>query len=62
VLFRSLSEIQCLVIVHCFHLELSHAEAAQVLGLPLGTLKSHLNRARSRLHELLGDWKPRSAI
>jgi RNA polymerase sigma-70 factor (ECF subfamily) len=59
---EALSEIQRLVIVHCFHLELSHAEAAQVLGLPLGTLKSHLNRARSRLHELLGAWKPESAI
>lgn len=58
---EALSEIQRLVIVHCLHLELSHAEAAQVLGLPLGTLKSHLNRARSRLHELLGDWKPEPA-
>jgi RNA polymerase sigma-70 factor (ECF subfamily) len=59
---EALSEIQRLVVLHCFHLELSHAEAAQVLGLPLGTLKSHLNRARSRLHELLDAWKPRSAI
>jgi RNA polymerase sigma-70 factor (ECF subfamily) len=58
----ALSEIQRLAIIHCFHLELSHAEAAQVLGMPIGTLKSHLNRARSRLHELLGAWKPESAI
>ena len=58
---QSLSEIQRLAIVHCFHLDLSHAEAAQVLGLPLGTLKSHLDRAKQRLRELLGAWNPESA-
>jgi len=58
---QSLSEIQRLAVVHCFHLDLSHAEAAQVLGLPLGTLKSHLDRAKSRLRELLGAWNPESA-
>ena len=58
---QALSEIQRLAIVHCFHLDLSHAEAAQVLGLPLGTLKSHLDRARTRLRQLLGAWNPESA-
>ena len=58
---QALSEIQRLVVVHCFHLDLSHAEAAQVLGLPLGTLKSHLDRAKTRLRELLGAWNPESA-
>jgi RNA polymerase sigma-70 factor (ECF subfamily) len=57
----ALSEIQRLAVVHCFHLDLSHAEAAQVLGLPLGTLKSHLDRAKTRLRELLGAWNPESA-
>jgi len=58
---QALSEIQRLAVVHCFHLDLSHAEAAQVLGLPLGTLKSHLDRAKTRLRELLGAWQPESA-
>ena len=58
---QALSEIQRLAVVHCFHLDLSHAEAAQVLGLPLGTLKSHLDRAKARLRELLGPWNPESA-
>ncbi len=58
---QSLSEIQRLAVVHCFHLDLSHAEAAQVLGLPLGTLKSHLDRAKQRLRELLGAWNPEAA-
>src|ERR1700754_1332040 len=57
----ALTEMQRLAILHCYHLDLSHAEAAQVLGLPLGTLKSHLDRAKARLRELLGDWKPESA-
>ncbi len=55
---QALSEVQRLAVVHCFHLDLSHAEAAQVLGLPLGTLKSHLDRAKTRLRELLVDWSP----
>ena len=58
---QALSEIQRLAVVHCFHLDLSHAEAAQVLGLPLGTLKSHLARAKTRLRELLQAWNPESA-
>ena len=58
---ESLSEIQRLAVVHCFHLDLSHAEAAQVLGLPLGTLKSHLDRAKTRLRDLLVAWNPESA-
>jgi RNA polymerase sigma-70 factor (ECF subfamily) len=59
---EALSEIQRLVVVHCFHLDLSHAEAAQVLGLPLGTLKSHLDRAKTRLRELLGAWNPEATL
>ena len=58
---QALSEIQRLAVVHCFHLDLTHAEAAQVLGLPLGTLKSHLDRARTRLRELLGAWNPEAS-
>ena len=58
----ALSEIQRLAVVHCFHLDLSHAEAAQVLGLPLGTLKSHLDRAKTRLRELLGAWNPEASL
>ncbi|MBX3476411.1 MAG: sigma-70 family RNA polymerase sigma factor [Brevundimonas sp.] len=32
----------------------SHAEAAEALGLPLGTVKSHVARGRARLLEALG--------
>jgi RNA polymerase sigma-70 factor (ECF subfamily) len=58
---RGLTEIQRLAVVHCFHLDLSHEEAAEVLGLPLGTLKSHLARAKARLRATLEAWKEESA-
>ncbi|WP_395650306.1 RNA polymerase sigma factor [Brevundimonas sp.] len=32
----------------------SHGEAAQILGLPLGTVKSHVARGRARLLKALG--------
>ena len=55
-----LTEIQQLAIVHCYHLDLSHAEAAEVLGLPIGTLKSHVDRAKARLRQRLAAWQPES--
>jgi RNA polymerase sigma-70 factor (ECF subfamily) len=45
-----------LAIVHCFELDLTHEEAAAVLGLPLGTLKAQVARAKVRLREWLAPW------
>jgi RNA polymerase sigma-70 factor (ECF subfamily) len=39
----------------CLAAEFSHAEAAEALGLPLGTIKSHVTRGRAKLLEVLGD-------
>ena len=50
-----LSEPERAVIVHCYYLNLSHREAAFVIGCPLGTLKSHLARALQKLRRRLGD-------
>ena len=38
----------------CLAAEFSHAEAAETLGLPLGTIKSHVTRGRAKLLEILG--------
>lgn len=42
----------------CFASDLSHTEAAQVLGCPLGTLKTQVLRARQKLRVHLKDWEP----
>jgi RNA polymerase sigma-70 factor (ECF subfamily) len=42
----------------CFAGDLSHAEAAAVLGWPLGTLKTQVLRARAKLREALQAWAP----
>ena len=38
----------------CLAGDFSHAEASEVLALPLGTVKSHVSRGRARLVESLG--------
>ena len=42
-----------LCIVLSYHERMSHSEIAQVTGMPLGTVKSHIQRGRERLRELL---------
>lgn len=44
---------QRLVVVLVDQQDFDYQEAAQVLGIPIGTVKSRLARARMRLHELL---------
>lgn len=47
--FRRLTAEQRAVLVVRYYLDLSDAEGAGVLGIPLGTFKSRLNRATSAL-------------
>lgn len=42
-------------ILLCLAAEFTHAEAAQALALPLGTVKSHVARGREKLQHVLGD-------
>jgi RNA polymerase sigma-70 factor (ECF subfamily) len=42
------------VVALCLGGDFSHAEAAEVLGLPLGTVKSHVARGKARLMQALG--------
>lgn len=53
-----LPEVERAAIVHCYYLQLSHAEAAVVMDCPIGTLKSHVFRARQKLRTWLQDWAP----
>jgi RNA polymerase sigma-70 factor, ECF subfamily len=52
----SLSEDQLRVIELSFFEERAHAEIAQALRIPLGTVKSRLRLAMNRLRGLLGDF------
>lgn len=42
----------------CFQEGLTHEEAAEVLGFPLGTVKTHLARAKEKLRVHLRAWAP----
>jgi RNA polymerase sigma factor (sigma-70 family) len=49
----SLPQRSCLHLASCE--DMSHEEIAEVLNLPLGTVKSHISRAKERIKILLSD-------
>ena len=53
-----LCEPQRHALLLCYGADLSHAEAAQVLGWPLGTVKTQVLRAKARLRAQLQAWEP----
>ena len=54
-----LSEAERAAIVQCYHNDLSHEEAAFVLGCPVGTVKTHVHRAKQKLRQALASWGER---
>lgn len=53
--FALLSDGERAAIAACYGADLSHDEAAKALGLPLGTVKTHVNRAKAKLRARLAD-------
>ncbi len=53
-----LSEGERAAIVQCYHNDLSHEEAAYVLNCPVGTVKTHILRAKKKLAAQLAAWAP----
>ena len=46
---ETLSEGEQAAIAACYYADLSHEEAAEALGIPLGTVKTHVLRAKAKL-------------
>jgi RNA polymerase sigma factor (sigma-70 family) len=55
---RRLSVNQRAALLYCVQLEFTHEEAAVVLDMPLGSVKTHVARGKARLRQLLKDWAP----
>jgi RNA polymerase sigma factor (sigma-70 family) len=53
-----LSDAERAAIVQCYHNDLSHEEAAYVLGCPVGTVKTHVLRGKQKLKIALAAWAP----
>ncbi len=53
-----LSDGERAAIVQCYHNDLSHEEAAYVLNCPVGTVKTHILRAKQKLKSRLAAWDP----
>src|SRR6187549_3769907 len=54
----TLSDAERAAIVQCYHNDLSHEEAAYVLGCPVGTVKTHVLRGKQKLARALAAWAP----
>ena len=54
---RVLSEAEQAAIVQCYFNDLTHEEAAYVLGWPLGTVKTHVLKAKQKLKAALSGWE-----
>lgn len=54
---RHLSTAEQAVLLHCVQLGLSHDEAAYVLAMPLGTVKTHAARGKAKLKARLSAWR-----
>ena len=52
---KALPDDQRAAVALCLGADFSHAEAAEALGLPLGTIKSHVQRGRAKLLQVLGE-------
>jgi RNA polymerase sigma factor (sigma-70 family) len=55
---RCLSDDQRAALMYCVQLGLTHEEAAVVLDMPLGSVKTHVARGKAKLRQLLQDWAP----
>lgn len=53
---QQLSAGQQLALRLCYEDGFSHEEAASIMGVPLGTVKTHIARGKQKLQQLLASW------
>jgi len=53
---ETLSDHVRLCVVLSYHEGMTHGEIAELTGLPLGTVKSHIRRGTQRLQQHLADY------
>lgn len=58
--FNKITAQQKQVIYLCLMEGLTHAEVAEQISMPLGTVKTHALRGRSQLQGMLSDWRESS--
>jgi len=59
---RRLSAAEQTVLLHCVQMGLSHEEAAYVLAMPLGTVKTHATRGKAKLKAWLAAWNEAARV
>jgi len=59
---QRLSAAEQAVLLHCAQLGLSHEEAAYVLAMPLGTVKTHAMRGKAKLKTWLAAWRDAAGV
>jgi len=59
---RRLSKAEQTVLLHCVQMGLSHEEAAYVLAMPLGTVKTHATRGKAKLKAWLAAWNEAARV
>jgi DNA-directed RNA polymerase specialized sigma24 family protein len=50
-----LKEEERIAIVLCYSCGMSHSEASEATGMPLGTVKSHVNRGRAKMQAFFNE-------
>lgn len=59
---EKLSLGQQLALRLCYEDGFSHEEAASIMAVPLGTIKTHIARGKLKLQQLLADWQGSTSI
>ena len=53
---QDLTQAERIALTMCYDFDMSHSEAAYVLGIPEGTVKSHVARGKAKLRESFSAW------